>query len=255
MRHCTRLRSVLAAAVLLALAAGGCAPASAVEVVQDVEVHRVMGRLCALAIVVNLCQAESGRAELPATARIKGCFEDAGSEWLDSVQVVAAGQAWWVGVPVDRYSGARRFLRTEAPELGVMEAPGGSPWLGGPMAWLRAASVVPEGKGFVTRALPLSAAVGAGEDADRLFLSPDGERWWMSPDLREDRRPSVLNRWGVRPAPELHAPAAAAGSSEEFRASPVGLPEEMHVGSARSDDLSIGAGDVIFNPIPRVRSE
>ena len=102
MRHCTRLRSVLAAAVLLALAAGGCAPASAVEVVQDVEVHRVMGRLYALALVVNLCQAESGRAELPATAQIKGCFEDAGSEWLDSVQVVAAGQAWWVGVPVDR---------------------------------------------------------------------------------------------------------------------------------------------------------
>ena len=232
MRHCTRLRSVLAAAVLLALAAGGCAPASAVEVVQDVEVHRVMGRLYALALAVNLCQAESGRAELPATARIKGCFEDAGSEWLDSAQVVAAGQAWWVGVPVDRYSGARRFLRTEAPELGVLK-----------------------GKGFVTRALPLSAAAGAGEDANRLFLSPDGERWWMSPDLREDRRPSVLGRWGVQPAPELHAPAAAAGSSEEFRASPVGLPEEMHVGGAQRDDLSIGAGDVIFNPIPRVRSE
>lgn len=249
MRHFTNFRSVLAAVALLALAALGCAPASAVEVVQDVEAHRVVGRLYALALVVNLCQAESGRGELPATARIKGYFEDA--EWLDSAQVVSAGQAWWVGVPVDRYSGARRFLRTEAPELGVMEAPGGSPWLGGPMAWLQAASVVPEG----IRALPLFAADGAGEDANRLFLSPDGERWWMSPDLRETHRASALSRWGVRPAPELHAPAAAAGSSEEFRASPVGLPEDMHVGGAQSDDLSIGAGDVIFNPIPRVRSE
>lgn len=249
MRHCTSFRSVLAAVALLALAAGVCAPASAVEVMHDVEVHRVMGRLYALALVVNLCQAESGRGELPATARIKGYFEDA--EWLDSAQVVSAGQAWWVGVPVDRYSGARRFLRTEAPELGVMEAPGGSPWLGGPMAWLQAASVVPEG----IRALPLFAADGAEEDTNRLFLSPDGERWWMSPDLRETHRASALSRWGVRPAPELHAPAAAAGSSEEFRASPVGLPEDMHVGGAQSDDLSIGAGDVIFNPIPRVRSE
>lgn len=248
MRHCTSFRSVLAAVALLALAAGVCAPASAVEVAHDVEVHRVMGRLYALALVVNLCQAESGRGELPATARIKGYFEDA--EWLDSAQVVAAGQAWWVGVPVDRYSGARRFLRTEAPELGVMEAPGGSPWLGGPMAWLQTASVVPEG----IRALPLFAAAGAGEDANRLFLSPDGERWWMGPDLRESHRSSALARWGVQPAPELHAPAAAE-SGEEFRASPVGLPEDMRVGGARSDDLSIGVGDVIFNPIPRVKSE
>ena len=255
MRHCTRFRSVLVAAALLALAALGCAPASAVEVVQDVEVHRVMGRLYALALVVNLCQVESGRVELPATARIKGYFEGDEAEWLDSAQVVAVGQAWWVGVPVDRYSGARRFLRTEAPGLGVMEAPGGSPWLGGPMAWLQAASVVSEGRGFVAKALSLLAAAGAEEDANRLFLSPDGELWWMSPDLREPHRSSVLNRWGVRPAPELHAPAAAAGSGEEFRASPVSLPEDMHVGSVRSDDLSIGAGDVIFNPIPRVRSE
>ena len=41
---------------------------------------------------------------------------------------------------------------------------------------------------------------------------------------------------------------------EDVKPSPVRRkPDKMHVGKARSDDMSISVGDVIFNPIPNTR--
>ena len=42
----------------------------------------------------------------------------------------------------------------------------------------------------------------------------------------------------------------SAPANEEFKASPVGLPEDMHVGVSR-DAFSVEMGDVMLNPIPR----
>ena len=50
---------------------------------------------------------------------------------------------------------------------------------------------------------------------------------------------------------ELYSVApASAPSAEEFKASPVGLPEDMHVGTSK-DVLSVEVGNVLVNPLPQ----
>ena len=34
------------------------------------------------------------------------------------------------------YSPARKFLRANAPELSILNAPGGAPWMGASFAWM-----------------------------------------------------------------------------------------------------------------------
>lgn len=214
----------LALCLLAPLGAADAADQATVE--PDKGVHQVLGKLYALSALAGLGEKDLAAALPDArTAQVKGVL--------------------WVGVPVDRFSTARHFLRAHAPELGIMDGPGGQPWMGGDSAWLRAAASTKGAEG-----VPLEAAMGSGTDAKELFLGAGGY-WWLAPELKSSDRQAILKRWGVTPAPELHAPAGT--DREKITASPVGLPEKMHVGS-HEDPMSIGMGDVIFSPIPRTHS-
>ncbi|MCR5346985.1 MAG: hypothetical protein K6E38_04340, partial [Fretibacterium sp.] len=138
--------------------------------------------------------------------------------------------------------------------LGIMDAANGRPWLGGDLAWLKAAASGKGKKGKTVEIIQFQVSRGAGKDAGALFISTDGENWWLIPEITGSARKALYKRWSIKNQPELHAPAGAPGMEERFRASPVGLPEDIHIG-ADSEDLSIGMGNVNLNPIPRVKND
>ena len=91
------------------------------EVNPDTEIHRVMGGLYSLvsAIAVNGETAPDIRA-------LRKYFADVPVGWLDTVRVERAGNDLWAGVSVGKYSTARKYLRSNSPELGITDSPAGS---------------------------------------------------------------------------------------------------------------------------------
>ena len=228
------------------------APAYAVTVEPDVEVHRVVGALYALSVAMNLYYAES--EAIPSPEQLGRYFrrDTLPAGWPESVHIASFDGAWWVGVAVDPYSPARKFLRANAPELSILDAPGGAPWMGASFAWMKASGA---GKGSASPAAEVTE--GSGEDRNELFFrTPGTDRYWWSPlRFSASVRDSVLKRWGhAAEGAALAVPQERAAAKEEFRASPVGLPEEFGVSSDREPGSSVELGDVIFNPIPRPRS-
>ena len=232
------------------------APACAVTVEPDVEVHRVVGTLYALSAAMNLYHLEPGA--IPSPEQLGRYFQrDAlPGGWPESVRVVSYGGAWWVGVAVD-HSPARKFLRANAPELSILDAPGGAPWMGASFAWLEVLRPGASGAGKGSAPTAAEAAEGSEEDRDELFFrTPGTDRYWWSPlSFLPSARASVLGRWGrAVEGTALRGPRERAAVKEEFRATPVGLPEEFGVSSDQEPDSSLEMGDVIFNPIPRPRN-
>ena len=228
------------------------APAYAVTVEPDVEVHRVVGALYALSVAMNLYYAES--EAIPSPEQLGRYFrrDTLPSGWPESVHIASFEGAWWVGVAVDPYSPARKFLRANAPELSILDAPGGAPWMGASFAWMKASGA---GKGSASPAAEVTE--GSGEDRNELFFrTPGTDRYWWGPlRFSDSARASVLGRWGrAAEGFALTFPRERAAVKEEFRATPVGLPEEFGVSSDQEPGSSVEMGDVIFNPIPRPRS-
>ena len=111
------------------------------------------------------------------------------------------------------------------------------------------------GKGSASPAVEV--AEGSGEDRSELFFrTPGTDRYWWSPlRFSDSARASVLKRWGrAADGSTLTVPQERAAAKEEFRATPVGLPEEFGVSSDQEPGSSLEVGDVIFNPVPRPRS-
>lgn len=251
MRHsCSVALCILAALLLCFLAA----PAHAVRVEPDPEVHRVLGTLYALATAINLHRSVSEGLPEPVHLERYLRADSLPEGWPDSVRIAESSGSWWVGIPVPAYSTARKYLRANASELGVHDGAGGIPWMGGSLAWIAAVRPDPSGKG--ARPFGVRIAEGWDEDKSALFFgTPSTDRFWWSPLLLSDSaRSTALKRWGRASAPELRIPRAQAEERETFKASPVGLPEEFGVSADREPGPSMEMGDVILNPIPRPRS-
>ena len=229
-------------------------PAQAVTVEPDVETHRLLGSLCALAAAANLHGLE-GKG-VPDPAHLERYFqrESLPEGWPDSVRVEARSESWWVGAAVGNHSAARKFLRSNAPELRVFDVPGGLPWMGAPFAWVEA---VRFGTGKKPESFGLKAAEGYGQDKDALFFNapPSDGYWWSPLRFTAPARAQILKRWGQKlDDPALTRPQERAAEKEHFKASPVGLPEEFNV-SSDQEPGAVEMGDVLFNPIPRTRSD
>lgn len=229
-------------------------PALAAAAEPDVETHRLLGTLYALAAAANLYEAEGGALSAP--AQLERYFQRDGlpPDWPESVRTEVRSGAWWVGVSVGNYSTARKFLRANAPALGVFDAPEGSPWMGASFVWLEA---VRFGAGRKAEPFGVKIAEGHGEAKDALFFNAPGteEYWWSPLRFTAPARTLALKRWGrTVDVPELTIPRAQDEEKESFRASPVGLPEEFGVSADQELGPSVEMGDVIFNPIPRTRN-
>lgn len=252
------MRYVVSGILSVLMLLGVCVPARpacAAAAEPDVETHRVVGTLYALAAAAGLHRAEGGGELSPAALERYFQRDSLPEGWPESVRVLSRPGGWWVGVPVGSHSAARKFLRANAPELRVLDEPEGSFWMGSSFAWLEAARF---GDGGRAEPFALRVAEGHGEDRDALFFNASGTEgyWWSPLRFSASARASLLKRWGQADGvPELSVPRDRDVEKESFRASPVGLPEEFSVGSDEEPGTSVEMGDVIFNPIPRTRTE
>lgn len=234
------------AAVIVVL----CISCSALaEVEQDTELHRVIGGLYSLAAAVNM----NGNTN-PHINQLRKYFgNDTPTDWQVTSRVSRAQNAIWVGVPVGRYSSARRFLRSHSQELAILDSPGGYAWLGGDYAWIKAADIT----GDTLRSVRLLAARGSGEDSEVVFLSTPGQaQWWQaSPGFGVNSAKKVAETFGVKDAPELHRPGGVTTNIyDTVKPAEVKTPDKVHYGTRKSSfDMSIEMGDVLFRPIPNIR--
>ena len=204
------------------------------EVNPDLETHRVIGGLYSLACAIRL----NGKTD-PQITQLRQFFTDIPKD----SQLRTENGSVWVGVKVGELSTARRYLRTHAAELSIMEAPGGYAWMSGEYAWLKADG--------------LSLTAANGSDSDSVFLTTQGQdTWWLAhPDFTKQAARQVIAKFGVKDAPELHRPSGEKQTLyESVKPSSVRIPDKMHVGTRRKNSMDIELGtDVIFSPIPNIQ--
>ena len=209
------------------------------EVNPDTEIHRVMGGLYSLVSVI----AVNGEAE-PDIRTLRRYFADVPGEWLDNVRVERAGNDLWAGVSVGKYSTARKYLRSNSPELGITDSPAGSAWMGGDFAWVKAGVI--SGKKLIPSSLKAAQADGA------VFFSTDGNDWWMSyPELSRKTAQGIMKLWGVK-QPGLRKPQGVSSSVyESVKPSEVRKPADIHTNRKHQfgESYDIDMGDVIFRPV------
>ena len=182
---------------------------------------------------------------------MRRCFNDAPNGWAVSIRVERVNDEIWAGVTVGRYSSARKFLRSKAPELGITDTPAGSAWMGGDFAWIKA--------GTVSKGKLIPSSLKAAQSEGTLFFSTDGqEDWWVSyPSLSKKSAQEVLKLWGVKVA-GVHKPEDSEkriSIYDEVRPSEVRKPDEMHTNRKHrfGESYDIEMGDVIFKPVPSTR--
>ncbi len=204
------------------------------EVIPDLETHRVIGGLYSL-----VCAARLNGNTNPQISQLRQFFTDLPKD----SQLLNKNGSLWVGVKVGELSTARRFLRSRASELSIMEAPGGYAWMSGEYAWLKVDG--------------LSLRAANGSDSGSIFLTTQGQdTWWLAhPDFTKQAARQVIAKFGVEDAPELHRPSGETQSLyESVKPSSVRVPDKMHVGTRSKNSMDIELGtDVIFSPIPNIQ--
>ena len=223
------------------------------DVNPDIEVHRIIGGLYSLAAAA--CLDDNANTHINNLAAL---FRDIPEDWQNDAKIEHVNSSVWVGVNVNKYSEARRFLRDNAEALSIRESPEGLVWIGGEEAWIKAYDI-DNGK---KKSLRLKAAKGSGKDSNVIFLSTEGQlSWWqMYPTPKSAIADKIISRWGITDAPELHKPEAEAKTNsiyESVKPSDVRKkPANIHIGTRKNNlDMSRTIGDVIFTPIPQLKRD
>ena len=222
--------------------------ASFAEVDPSAENHKIIGGLYSLAAAIEL-NAKTN----PDVNSLVRFFERIPPGWQNEIKIERDKnkKSIWVGIAVDEFSTARKYLRSHADELGIKDAPGGAAWLGSDFAWLKAADITKN----KLKVVDLAAAEGEGKI---FFNVPGSDLWWVAwPSFNSSAMKKILNSHGAKDAPELQAPkfeeAPRTSIYDEVRPSSVRVPDKMHMGTSKNSfDMSMEVGDVIFNPIPNV---
>ena len=237
------MRKIFTASILVILLSAGSVSA---EVNPDTEIHSVMGGLYSLvsALALNGEPAPDIRA-------LRKYFADSPRNWLDTVRVETVNSDIWAGVTVGKLSSARKYLRTNAPKLGITDTPAGNAWMGGDFAWVKA--------GTVQNSRLIPQRLEAVQSDGTIFLSANGNDWWQShPSFTRQASQEIIRRFGGVKVSGLKKPQ---GSSErvsiydQVRPSEVRKPADMHTNRKREfgESYDIDMGDVIFRPVPSTR--
>ena len=211
----------------------------------EAENHKIIGGLYSLAAAVEL--NEKTNPDINSLVRF---FERIPPGWQNEIKIENNKKSIWVGISVAG-SSARRYLRSNAKRLGILENPGGSAWLGSEFAWLKAADIVKK----KIKPVEFSAAES---DGIIFFGSDESDSFFAAwPNFTASSIKKILAAHGTENHPELKAPKVQENQRvsiyDEVRPSSVRVPDKMHVGTKKSSfDMSMEVGDVIFNPIPNV---
>lgn len=234
------MRKISAVLVLFMLVSVSCASA---KVNPDTEIHNVMGGLYSLVSAIAL----NGEAA-PDIRALRKYFSDAPNGWLDTIRVERAGNDLWAGVSVGKFSSARKYLRSNAPHLGITDTPAGNAWMGGNFAWVKAGSV--QGGKLIPSALKASQAEGA------IFFSADENNWWLShPSFTRQASQEILRRSGVKVSGLRKPQGVSQSIYESVKPADVRKPADMHTNRKHEfgESYDIDMGDVIFRPVPSTR--
>ena len=238
------IRKIFTALVLTLFISGS---SHAVQINPDAEIHMAVGGLYTLTAALAL---ESHLS--PEAGSLRKFFADVPVDWQESFKIQKAGDDIWVGISVAKFSTTKMFLRNSGKSLGISDSLGGTSWISGDFAWLKAGTVK-NGK-FVP--IELQASYGSGKDSELLFFSTKTQdSWWQSsPVLTKKAEAQIMKLCGEQQN-GLHKPAGVSQSIyDSVRPSAVKKPDDMHTSEEKkfSDKFDRDMGSIIFKPVPHV---
>jgi len=169
-------------------------------------------------------------------------------DWPAGYRTATLLCGWWVGRKVPEFSAARRFLRYNAPLLGLYEQEGQSAWMGGTFVWMNALPFNENAKPAPETAV-FKVAQGEGDDRHYLFFnSPGTDFYWRSRLIyTAEAHAEALKKFAADVERPLVVPAAPRRAQEALMASPVELPPDFTVGRDE-EKLDVSLGGLILNP-------
>ncbi|MCL2009791.1 MAG: hypothetical protein FWG71_04510, partial [Synergistaceae bacterium] len=168
-------RIILALFFCVAVTCAGPARAAIIE--PDPDLQRVMGDLYALSVAMRLYYDDTRNTQCPdqndLARYLKKPLPD---DWPAGYRTFVIQNDWWAGRKIPEFSAARKFLRENAPLLGLYDQTSRSAWLGGEFVWINALSFKEEPENPVFKVAP-----GEGDDSLYLFFnSPGTDYYWRS---------------------------------------------------------------------------
>ena len=243
----------IVAIMFLCLAVTCAGAAGAVVIEPDSDLHEVMGDLYALSVAMRLYYDDTHKTQCPALDELihylKRPLPD---DWPSDYRTAAFQGDWWVGRKVPEFSTARKFLRDNAPSLGLYEQESQNAWLGGAFVWVCAVSFDNKAKPVpVPEKAVLKVAQGEGNDSQYLFFnSPGTDYYWRSGFIyTTEAHADALKKFGIDTKGPFEVPPPPSYAPETLTASPVELPPNFTLSGEEEFDARMG--DVLFNPVPR----
>jgi hypothetical protein len=241
-----------AVVLLLCLLTPYSARAGVVEAEPDLQA--VMGDLSALSVAARLYYDDTRQAQCPSLDQLARYLKKPiPADWLENCRLADFEGAWWVGRRVPEFSRARKFLRSNAPLLGLYERRGGEFWLGASFVWIKA--FAPSAETPFIR-----VAQGGGSAKEYLFFNMPGTDyyWWSGLLFAPEARAAALEKFKAEGEGPFLIPPAPAKPSETLTASPVSPPPEFNLSDGEEaeedESLSLGNTGILLNPVPRSRN-
>jgi len=212
--------------------------AYAVVIEPDPDLQRIMGDLYSLSVAMRLYYDDTHKKVCPTLDELahylKGPLPVG---WPADYRTATVRGDWWVGRKAPDCSTARKFLRDNAPSLGLYDQEAQSAWLGGAFVWM---SAVPS---------DFKVAQGDGGDNQYLFFnSPGTDYYWRGGFIYTTQaHAEVLKKFGTDAKGPFVMPPPPSRPQEVISASPVTPPPDFTLGRAEDEEELLNMGDVIFN--------
>ena len=245
-------------AVLLVCLAAACAPAAdAVTIEPDPDLQRVMGDLYALSAAMRLFYDDTHLSRCPSLNDLAHYLKTPlPGGWPGDYRTDVIQGDWWVGRRVPEFSAARKFLRDNAPMLGLYDRESQSAWLGGAFVWMKGLSFEGKNRPSLDK-IVIKAAQGEGADRQHLFFNSPGTNYYWRSSLiyTTGAHADTLRRFGTDAKGPFVLPPPPSPARETIAASPVALPENFTLSGEDETQTSLKLGDITINPLRRPREQ
>jgi len=249
------IKKIIVAVLFVCLITAPAAHAVVIE--SDPDLQRVMGDLYALSVAMRLFYDDTHLTRCPSLSELAHYFKTPlPSGWPDDYRTEAIQGDWWAGRRVPEFSAARKFLRDNAPLLGLYDRESQSAWLGGAFVWVKAMPFEGNARPTLGKTV-VKTAQGEGNDRQHLFFnSPGTNYYWKSGFVfTTGAHADALRKFETDAKGPFVTSPPRPPARETITASPVELPPEFNLGREEELETDLKVGDVLINPIPRPRSQ